>query len=73
MNHLAACKNSSLAVPLFHFFKLHRHDNVIPRVLAADRLRWVMIIPDSVHLPSALVRAIVGIDRALAIASPSAV
>ena len=54
---------------------LHRHDNVIQRVLAADRLRWVMLIPDAVHLPSPLVRTIiraVGIDRVIAVTDATA-
>jgi N-acetylglucosamine-6-phosphate deacetylase len=54
---------------------LHRHDNIIQRVLAADRLRWVMIIPDAVHLPPALVRTIirtVGIDRVIAVTDATA-
>ena len=54
---------------------LHRHDNVIQRVLAADRLRWVMLIPDGVHLPPPLVRTIirtVGIDRVIAVTDATA-
>ena len=54
---------------------LHRHDNVIQRVLAADRLRWVMLIPDAVHLPPSLVRTIiraVGIDRVIAVTDATA-
>ena len=49
---------------------LHRHDNVIQRVLAADRLPWVMVIPDGVHLPVPLLRTIlrvVGVDRLIAV------
>lgn len=54
---------------------MHRHDNIIQRVLAADRLRWVMVIPDAVHLPPALVRTIVrtvGIDRVIAVTDATA-
>lgn len=55
--------------------QLHRHDNVIQRVLAADRLRWIMLIPDGVHLPPSLVRTIVravGIDRVIAVTDATA-
>jgi N-acetylglucosamine-6-phosphate deacetylase len=55
--------------------QLHRHDNVIQRVLAADRLRWIMRIPDGVHLPPSLVRTIVrgvGIDRVIAVTDATA-
>jgi len=54
---------------------LHRHDNVIQRVLAADRLRWVMVIPDGVHLPPAMIRTVVravGIDRVIAVSDATA-
>jgi len=54
---------------------LHRHDNVIQRVLAADRLRWVMVIADGVHLPPMLLRTIirqVGIDRTIAVTDATA-
>ena len=54
---------------------LHRHDNIIQRVLAADRLRWVMVIPDAFHLPSTMVRTIiraVGIDRVIAVTDATA-
>lgn len=54
---------------------LHRHDNIIQRVLAADRLRWVMLIPDAVHLPPTLVRTIiraVGISRVIAVTDATA-
>ena len=40
---------------------LHRHDNIIQRVLAADRLRWVMVIADGVHLPPLLVLSLIHI------------
>ena len=49
---------------------LHRHDNIIHRVLAADRLRWVMLIADGVHLPPSFIRIViraVGIDRVIAV------
>jgi N-acetylglucosamine-6-phosphate deacetylase len=55
--------------------QLHRHDNVIQRALAADALRWIMLIPDGVHLPSSLVRTIVrvvGIDRVIAVSDATA-
>ena len=54
---------------------LHRHDNIIHRVLAADRLRWIMVIADGVHLPPLLVRTIiraVGIDRMIAVSDATA-
>ena len=54
---------------------LHRHDNVIQRVLAADRLRWVMVIADGAHLPPMLLRTIirqVGIDRTIAVTDATA-
>lgn len=54
---------------------LHRHDNVIQRVLAADRLRWVMLIPDAVHLPPSMVRTIIraiGIARVIAVTDATA-
>ena len=54
---------------------LHRHDNIIQRVLASDRLRWVMLIPDGVHLPPPVVRTIirtVGIDRVIAVTDATA-
>jgi len=54
---------------------LHRHDNIIQRVLAADRLRWVTVIPDAVHLPPAMIRTVVravGIERVIAITDATA-
>lgn len=54
---------------------LHRHDNVIQRVLAADHLRWVMVIADGVHLPPMVLRNIirqVGIDRVIAVTDATA-
>ncbi|MFM8413632.1 MAG: N-acetylglucosamine-6-phosphate deacetylase [Planctomycetota bacterium] len=55
--------------------ELHRHDNVLHRVLAADGLRWVMLIPDGVHLPPPLVRTMIrvlGIDRVIAVTDATA-
>ena len=54
---------------------MHRHDNIIYRVLAADALRWVMIIPDGIHLPPPLMRTIirsVGIERIIAVTDATA-
>ena len=54
---------------------LHRHDNIIQRVLAADRLYWVMLIPDAIHLPPSMVRTIiraVGIERVIAVTDATA-
>lgn len=54
---------------------LHRHDNVILRVLAADGLRWVMVIADGVHLPPPLLRLVVrtvGVERIVAVTDATA-
>ncbi|MEO1992962.1 MAG: N-acetylglucosamine-6-phosphate deacetylase [Pirellulales bacterium] len=54
---------------------LHRHDNIIHRVLAADGLRWVMMIPDGIHLPPPLMRTMirsVGIERIIAVSDATA-
>ncbi len=54
---------------------LHRHDNIIHRVLAADRLAWVMLIADGIHLPPSLIRVFihaVGIDRVIAVTDATA-
>lgn len=54
---------------------LPRHDNIIQRVLATDRLRWVTVIPDAVHLPPTMIRTViraVGIDRVIAITDATA-
>ncbi len=54
---------------------LHRHDNIIQRVLAADRVRWVMLIPDGVHLPPPVIRTIiraVGVERLIAVTDATA-
>jgi N-acetylglucosamine-6-phosphate deacetylase len=70
-NGLAAFTHLGNACPL----ALHRHDNIIFRVLAADRLRWVMVIADGIHLPPAVVRTIiraVGIGRVIAVTDATA-
>ena len=54
---------------------MHRHDNIINRVLAADGLRWIMIIPDGIHLPPSLVRTMIrsiGIERIIAVTDATA-
>lgn len=54
---------------------MHRHDNVISRVLDSDRLRWVMVIPDGVHLPPPMLRMIVkivGVERLIAVTDTTA-
>jgi N-acetylglucosamine-6-phosphate deacetylase len=54
---------------------LHRHDNIIQRVLATDALRWVMVIADGVHLPPSVLGTIirrVGLDRAIAVTDATA-
>jgi N-acetylglucosamine-6-phosphate deacetylase len=68
---LAAATHLGNGCPLL----LHRHDSVIQRVLAADRLPWVMVIPDGVHLPSAFLRTIVrlvGVERLIAVTDATA-
>lgn len=70
-NGLAAFTHLGNGCPL----ALHRHDNIIHRVLAADRLQWVMLIADGVHLPPSLVRTIiraVGIERVVAVTDATA-
>ena len=55
--------------------QLHRHDNILWRVLAADRLRWVMLIVDGVHLPLPLVCTLIqvfGCDRVIAVSDATA-
>ena len=55
--------------------QLHRHDNILWRVLASDRLRWVMLIADGVHLPATLIRTVVrviGIERVIAVSDATA-
>jgi N-acetylglucosamine-6-phosphate deacetylase len=54
---------------------LHRHDNILQRVLAARRLRWVMVIADGVHLPPFVlgnVLRLVGVERAIAVTDATA-
>jgi N-acetylglucosamine-6-phosphate deacetylase len=54
---------------------LHRHDNIIQRVLATEGLRWVMVIPDGVHVPTVALRNIVrgvGIERLIAVTDATA-
>ena len=54
---------------------MHRHNNIINRVLAADGLRWIMIIPDGIHLPPSLVRTLIrsiGIERIIAVTDATA-
>jgi len=54
---------------------LHRHDNIIARVLALDGLRFVMVIADGVHVPpwvlGSWIRRI-GIERAVAVTDGTA-
>ncbi len=55
--------------------QLHRHDNILWRVLATDRLRWVMLIADGVHLPTPLIRTMIraiGIERVIAVSDATA-
>ena len=55
--------------------QLHRHDNILWRVLASDRLRWVMLIADGVHLPPTLVRTVIrtiGLERVIAVSDATA-
>ena len=54
---------------------LHRHDNVIQRVLMTAELRWVTVIPDGVHVPPAILADYIrriGIDRAIAVTDATA-
>ena len=54
---------------------LHRHDNIIQRVLMTPGLRWVTVIPDGVHVPPAIlgdyIRRI-GVDRTIAVTDATA-
>jgi N-acetylglucosamine-6-phosphate deacetylase len=54
---------------------LHRHDNIIQRVLMTSDVRWVMVIPDGTHVPPAIlgdyIRRI-GIDRTIAVTDATA-
>jgi N-acetylglucosamine-6-phosphate deacetylase len=68
---LSAFTHLGNGCPLF----LHRHENVIHRVIAADRLRWVMIIADGVHVPPPLLRIIIrsmGVERVIAVTDATA-
>ena len=54
---------------------LHRHDNIIQRVLATDSLRWVMVIADGVHLPPPVLGTIIrriGVERTIAVTDATA-
>lgn len=54
---------------------LHRHDNIIYRVLATQDLPWVMVIADGVHLPPTLLRLLiqtVGVERVIAVTDATA-
>ena len=54
---------------------LHRHDNIIHRVLACDELRFVSLIADGVHLPPYLLAAMLrwlGPDRARVVSDATA-
>jgi N-acetylglucosamine-6-phosphate deacetylase len=49
---------------------LHRHDNIIQRVLMTTELRWVMVIPDGTHVPPAILADYIrriGLDRTIAV------
>ena len=54
---------------------LHRHDNIIQRVLMLPELRWVTVIPDGVHVPPAIlgdyIRRI-GVSRTIAVTDATA-
>jgi N-acetylglucosamine-6-phosphate deacetylase len=54
---------------------MHRHDNIIQRVLMTPGLRWIMVIPDGVHIPYRVlgdyIRRI-GIDRTIAVTDATA-
>ena len=55
--------------------QLHRHDNILWRVLASDRLRWVMLMADGVHLPPTLIRTVIrtiGLERVIAVSDATA-
>jgi N-acetylglucosamine-6-phosphate deacetylase len=54
---------------------MHRHDNIIQRVLATDGLPWVMVIPDGIHLPPLVLRNFIrhiGVDRTIAVTDATA-
>lgn len=54
---------------------LPRHDNVIHRAIACDRLRWITMIPDGVHVPRPALRTwlkAIGVERAIAVTDTTA-
>lgn len=54
---------------------LHRHDNIIQRVLTLRGLRWVMVVADGVHLPPPVLRDFIkriGIHRTIAVTDATA-
>jgi N-acetylglucosamine-6-phosphate deacetylase len=54
---------------------LHRHDNIIQRVLTLDGLRWIMVIADGVHVPPPVLRDYIdriGIQRTIAVTDATA-
>ncbi|MFM7292770.1 MAG: N-acetylglucosamine-6-phosphate deacetylase [Planctomycetia bacterium] len=54
---------------------LHRHDNIIARVLALDGLRFVMVITDGVHVPPWVLASWIkqiGIERTVAVTDGTA-
>lgn len=48
---LTLCTNLGNAVPQ----QVHRHDNIMQRLLARDEL-WAVFIPDGIHLPPAVLK-----------------
>lgn len=54
---------------------LHRHDNIIQRVLSLNGLRWVMVVADGVHVPPLVLRDYImriGIGRTIAVTDATA-
>ena len=54
---------------------LHRHDNIIQRVLTLPGLRWVMLVADGVHVPPLVLRDYIrriGISRTIAVTDATA-
>lgn len=54
---------------------LHRHENIIQRVLSTPGLRWVMVIPDGTHVPRRVLADYIrriGIDRTIAVTDATA-
>lgn len=54
---------------------LHRHDNIIQRVLTLNGLRWVMVVADGVHVPPLVLRdwiKRIGIHRTIAVTDATA-